>query len=317
MKRCPMSWDDKKPKRTEKGALGPARKGAAAVAFAICRLCQQPRVLRDSHFIPAGFYYHLGLDETGTFQNQALQKLTRSRFARVPGQIKKNLLCDECEQRLSTNGESWVIRFAHQVGRRFRLQEALLRLEPRMRLATGRIYYAEDHPAIDWKKLAYFALSVFWRGAADSWARSTEPGGKPFIELEATLQEHLRRFLLGEEDYPEGILLMLRVSANLTPDAHMMSFPSIGTIEAPDRRRPQTSFIVPGMIFTMVPGPDLAEEWVRQGCLIRGTGHPVFVLNTDELFFRETITLALTATPSQKIIDEAHALWRDALRGQS
>ncbi len=69
MKRCPMSWDDKKPKRTEKGALGPARKGAAAVAFAICRLCQQPRVLRDSHFIPAGFYYHLGLDETGTFQN--------------------------------------------------------------------------------------------------------------------------------------------------------------------------------------------------------------------------------------------------------
>jgi hypothetical protein len=58
-------------------------------------------VLRDSHFIPAAFYYHLGLDETGTFQSQALQKLTRSRFARVPGQIKKNRLCDECEQRLS------------------------------------------------------------------------------------------------------------------------------------------------------------------------------------------------------------------------
>jgi hypothetical protein len=93
---------------------------------------------------------------------------------------------------------------------------------------------------------------------------------------------------------------MLRVSANLTPDAHMMSFPSIGTIETPDRRRPQTSFIVPGMIFTMVPGPDLAEEWVRQGCLIRGTGHPVFVLNTDELFFRETVTLALTATAFPK-----------------
>jgi hypothetical protein len=110
---------------------------------------------------------------------------------------------------------------------------------------------------------------------------------------------------------------MLKVSANLTPDAHMMSFPSIGTFETPDRRRPQASFIVPGMIFTMVPGPDLTEEWVRQGCLIRGTGHPVFVLNTDELFFRETINLALTATPSQKIIDEAHALWRDALRGQS
>jgi hypothetical protein len=197
------------------------------------------------------------------------------------------------------------------------LQEALLRLEPRMTLATGRIYYAEDDPTIDWKKLAYFALSILWRAAADSWDRSAKVGAKPFIEVEATLQEDLRRFLLGQADYPEGVLLMLRVSAGLTPNAHMMSFPSIGTIEKPDGQRPQTSFILPGMIFTLVLGSDLAEEWVRQGCLIRGTGHPVFVLNTDELFFRQTIILALRATPSQKIIDEVHALWREALRSQS
>src|SRR5260370_7737934 len=171
--------DDKKPKQTEKAALGPVRKGAAAVAFAICRLCQQPRVLRDSHFIPAAFYYHLGLDETGTLQNQALEKLTRSRFARVPGQIKKNLLCDECEQRLSANGESWVTRFAHQIGRRFRLQEALLRLEPRMTLATGRIYYVKDHPTIDWKKLAYFALTLFWRRRPAPWEPSPYPVTNP------------------------------------------------------------------------------------------------------------------------------------------
>jgi hypothetical protein len=144
------------------------------------------------------------------------------------------------------------------------LQEALLRLEPRMTLATGRIYYAEDDPTIDWKKLAYFALSILWRAAADSWDRSAKVGAKPFIEVEATLQEDLRRFLLGQADYPEGVLLMLRVSAGLTPNAHMMSFPSIGTIEKPDGQRPQTSFILPGMIFTLVLGSDLAEEWVRQ-----------------------------------------------------
>src|ERR1700722_19404919 len=97
----------------------------------------------------------------------------------------------------------WVTRFAHQAGRGFRLQEALLRLESRMTLSTGRIYYAEDHPEIDWNKLAYFAFSIFWRGAADSWSRREEPAAKPFIELEPTLQEHLRRFLLAEEDYPE------------------------------------------------------------------------------------------------------------------
>jgi hypothetical protein len=297
----------------EKSAGKRARQAAATTASEVCRLCQRSRVLRDSHFIPAAFYYHLGLDETGTFQNRALQKLTRDRFARVPGQTKKQLLCDDCEQRFSTNGESWVTRFSHQVGLGFRLQKALLRLQPRMTLPTGWVYHADDDPAIDWNKLAYFALSIFWRGAADSWSKSEDPGAKPFIDLDPALQERLRLFLLGEADYPEDILLMLKMSSSLTTDAHMMSFPSNGTIEMPEGPRLQSTFFVPGMIFTLVPGPNLSEERVRQGCLIRGTGHPIFMLNTDELFFRETITLALTATPSQTIIEEAHALWREAL----
>src|SRR5260221_7760298 len=168
-----------------------------------------------------------------------------------------------------------------------------------MTLATGRISYAEAGPRIDWKKLAYFAISIFWRAAADSWDRSAKVGAKPFIEVESTLQEDLRRFPRGQADYPEGVLLTVRVSAGLTPNAHMMSFPSIGTIEMPDGPGPPTSFILPGMIFTLVLGSDLAEEWVRQGGLIRGTGHPVFVLNTNELFFRQTLILSLRATPSQ------------------
>src|SRR5260221_13395926 len=101
----------------------------------------------------------------------------------------------------------------------------------------------------------------------------------------------LRRFPHGQVDNPEGVLLKLRVSAGLTPNAHMMSFPSIGTIEMPDGQGPQTSFILPGMIFTLVLGSDLAEEWVRQGCLIRGTRPPGFVLHTDRQFSRQRITL--------------------------
>jgi len=309
--------DNKAEPPQEEPALTPAPPPTAApVALQVCRLCQQPRVLRDSHFIPAAFYYHLGLDETGTFNSRALQKLTRSRFARVPGQTKKHLLCNECEQRFSANGESWVARYTHQVGRRFLLLEALLRLQPRLTVSTGRVYHAADDPAIDWGKLAYFALSVFWRGAADSWDRSAHPGAKPFIQMDAALQERLRRFLLGEEDYPDDMLLMLRVSSSLTPTAHMMSFPSNGTIETPGGLRPQVSFFVPGMIFTLVPGPNLPEEWVHQGCLIRGPGHPILVIDTDELFFREAITLALIAKPSQKIIEEAYELWREALERQ-
>src|SRR5262245_1353762 len=92
----------------DKSAAEAAPRGAAPAALRACRLCQRPRLLRLSHLIPAAFYYHLGLDQTGNFHNKSLQKLTRSRFARVPGQTKKHLLCDECEQRLNVNGEAWV-----------------------------------------------------------------------------------------------------------------------------------------------------------------------------------------------------------------
>ena len=107
-----------------------------------------------------------------------------------------------------------------------------------MTLSSGRIYYADDNPEIAWSKLAYFALSIFWRGAADSWTKPDEQVAKPFIEIEAALQERLCRFLLGEEGYPAGVLVLLKLSSSLSPAAHMISFPSKGTIEHADGPRP-------------------------------------------------------------------------------
>jgi len=180
---------------------------------------------------------------------------------------------------------------------------------PHETLGSGAIYHADGDAKIEWAKLAYFALSIFWRGAVDPWTK--EQGERPFITLDATLRECLRLFLLGEEDYPQGILLMLKISSSLTPSAHMMSFPSNGDIEFPCRRWPQCTFIVPGMIFTLVPGPHVPESYVRQGCLIRGVEHPIFMMNSDTLFVHETLKLATRAKPSQKLIDEVMALWRE------
>jgi hypothetical protein len=144
-----------------------------------------------------------------------------------------------------------------------------------------------------------------------------EPAGRrkcgPFITLDAGLQERLRRFLLGLEDYPDDILLLVKISSSTTTAAHMMSFPSIGTLETPTGPHRQATFFLPGMIFTLVPASSLPPEWREQGCLIRGAGHPIFMMDSDELFFRETLKLAVTVKPTQKIIDEAHALWEEAL----
>ena len=273
----------------------------------ICRLCQGSRKLSNSNFLPAVFYRHLGLDETGTFQNKALPRLTKDRLMHVPKHVTKHLLCGDCEQRFNKGGEAWVSRVGYQVGRGFKLQDTLKRANPRLTLDSGWVYYGDDDSTIDWSKLAYFALSVFWRGAADPW--TANQGGEPFIEMDAVLQENLRLFLLGKADYPENVMLMLKLASTRKGAAHMMSFPSKGNIVGPTWRAEQYSFIIPGMIFTLVPGPSVPEEAVRQGCLIRGDGHPIFMMNSDRLFMLEQIKLAVTAEPSQKIIDEVLAAW--------
>ena len=209
----------------------------------ICRLCQQPRTLCDSHFMPAAFYRHLGLGETGKFQNKALLRLTKEKLARVPKQVTKYLLCRDCEGRFSEGGERWVSQFGYQVGRSFLLQDAILRAAPHFVLGNGWVYHMDDAPEIDWNKLAYFALSVFWRGAADPW--TPENGAKPFIEMAPALQENLRRFLLRETDYPEDILLMLKLASGRTREAHMMSFPSKGNSPRPRNDSAAVQFFHP------------------------------------------------------------------------
>ena len=271
----------------------------------VCRLCHEPRKLCNSHFLPAVFYRHLGLDEAGTFQNKALPRLTRDKLMHVPKHVTRYLLCDDCEQRFSRGGESWVSRVGYQVGRGFKLQDILKQTEPHLTLDTGWVYSANDDEAIDWGKLAYFALSVFWRGAADSWKDNR--GGKPFLVMDAALQESLRLFLLGQAGYPQDVMLMVRIASSRKGPAHLMSFPSKGDITVPNWRAPQYTFIIPGMILTLIPGPGIPEQFIRQGCLIRGEGHPMFVMKSDDLFVREQLMLLRTAEPSQKIIDEVLA----------
>jgi hypothetical protein len=272
-----------------------------------CRLCGKTRTLRDSHFLPSGYYKHLTLDENGIFQNNAVFLLTRETLTKGK-QLKKHLLCADCEGRFNSNGEQWVIARGYRIGKDFRLQDAFRKATPAQPLSNGWVYRLDDIHGVDWEKLAYFALSVFWRGAADSWADTFDEernGPKPpFIEMDPALQEHLRRFLLGEADYPDDILLMLKISAGQSAAARLMSAPSKGDIEFPDAAQPQYTFMIPGIIFTLVPGLDIPEKYVKQGCLIRGDGHPVHMMSSDELFAREWMKLAVTAKPTQNVIEQ-------------
>jgi hypothetical protein len=73
-------------------------------------------------------------------------------------------------------------------------------------------YSAKDTPAIDRDKLAYFAISVFWRASIHTW--ELESGEKVKIELGAKYNEELRNYLRGATPVPRNVSLQVVVCSD-------------------------------------------------------------------------------------------------------
>lgn len=73
---------------------------------------------------------------------------------------------------------------------------------------TFACYSAAATPGIDMDALIYFALSIFWRGAAHRW-RNIDKGVMEGIKLEP-YEEPIRKFLLGGP-FPDDIVVQVAV----------------------------------------------------------------------------------------------------------
>jgi hypothetical protein len=117
-------------------------------------------------------------------------------------QVKDFLLCADCEERFSKY-ERWAAGQVYD-GRDFplllRLTLALPFLEtPRLRGVSGVA------AGIDTEKLAYFGLSILWRGAAHKWKM---PGGQTTSINLGSYEDRIRTFLLGETGLPGDIIVV-------------------------------------------------------------------------------------------------------------
>ena len=72
-----------------------------------CKLCLQDLNLRDSHYLPAGIYKIL---RDVKEKNPNPWTLTAKIAVQTSRQMTARLLCCKCEQRLSKDGENWVLR---------------------------------------------------------------------------------------------------------------------------------------------------------------------------------------------------------------
>jgi hypothetical protein len=140
------------------------------------------------------------------------------------------------------------------------LQDAL---GPEMPIAsTGKLdlYAGDKIKAFDMEKLAYFAVSVFWRGAIHKW-KSTLGKIPPPVDLGA-YEEPIRKFLL-RESFPDDVVLV--VSIYRWKPALNALCPVIPD-HLPECQR--YWFYIPGMGFRLYLGKNIPDK-IKERCAYR------------------------------------------------
>lgn len=134
-----------------------------------CKLCLQEGIeLRVSHGVPVGVYRILRDDNA---KNPNPWLVSEQGAVQTSKQLTAPLLCYDCEQRLSTDGENWVLANCLKKDGRFRLASILSSRTADVSSPANptRVYWATNIPEIDRSALAYFAASIFWRGSIYGW----------------------------------------------------------------------------------------------------------------------------------------------------
>jgi hypothetical protein len=232
-----------------------------------CRLCLTPGVeLQDSHLMPGGVYTLV----RGGDANPVL--VTRTTAVETSRQAQAHLLCWDCEQRFSTRGEDWTISNAWHAPDHFPLHEGLSASKPFAGDADVRIYLARDVPELKIEQVVYFGASVFWRAAVYRWTRT--PGDH--IEL-GKYETPLRRYLLGEQRFPDGMALSIMLSSSKQATTNrIMSLPYLAG-RAPYHK---FRFDIPGIMFMLYVGRQIPLACLRT-CTAR-TGLITICSTVDE-----------------------------------
>jgi hypothetical protein len=169
-----------------------------------CKLCRSVGPLRESHYIPKSAYKLIGR------ANEGAPVILKKKVAiQKDEQIKAYVLCQECEQRFSENGERWVMKFCHRVGEGFKLKDLIESSKPLLVEDKLRVYSAANIAEIDIEKLAYFAASIVWRGSAHKWKSGRDQVNG--LDLGTKYEEELRLYLLGQTPFPRNAVLWVSV----------------------------------------------------------------------------------------------------------
>jgi hypothetical protein len=241
-----------------------------------CRLCLQDAVnLSVSHFISAAILKILRDDGQ---KNPNPWLLTKRASVQTSWQMKAPLLCGDCEDRFSKNGETWVIGHCLRRDGSFPLASVLASRTPDVfsNTTTTKLYFASKIPEINVSALAYFAASMFWRGSIHPW---NSDGSVP-VKL-GPFQEQFRQYLLGIRPFPMDCTLSVVVREGKEID-RLTWIPygqRVGKIHI-------YKFPMPGLAFSLIVSKNIPTTY-REKCFVHGHENPIVSTNIVEKFLMD------------------------------
>lgn len=235
-----------------------------------CRLCGLSDLpLLDSHYLPAGLYRIAGSQST----NPNPVFVSASIAVSTSKQVSEHLLCERCEKRFNQGGETWVQANCWRDEKTFALRDNLLAAGAAIPNPEVTVFEGAKILTAEPRKLAYFAASVFWRGAAHRWTIQQKPADP--LPL-GPYTESLRNYLLGGE-WPKRAALLVFVSAGMEQFRNVtIAFPHLRFRGDGFRLY---AFTVPGLTFYLFLGGGIPSGIMHYCCASSPEG---YILMSDE-----------------------------------
>ena len=226
-----------------------------------CKLCLRTADLQNSHLMPASLYKKSRIPGA---RNPNPTLITEKGTKQTSRQIRNYVLCHDCEQLFSKNGENYVMTQVFDGNsRKFPLLDVLRATKPTWGGPEFIGYDLTATPALDRDRLGYFALSVFWRASIHIWR---ERGEEPVsLDLGKVYNETFRKYLLGQAGFPSDVVLLIIACTDaLSQDTFYV--PSLGSKNV----ERTYSFMAKGLNFLMIVGKQLRAPAVRELCAVTG-----------------------------------------------
>jgi hypothetical protein len=233
----------------------------------ICALCLRKSRLCRSHYIAKAFYKlcrEAGLNPI---------VLTPKIVKHSPRQMRAHLLCRSCEEKLKTNGEDPVLALVDRAGS-FPLLERMNDTAPVG--TSGPVpFYAAKSLGVDPSALAYFAISLLWRGSLLDWG--TLRSQTTSISLGA-YRDTFRSFLAGETGFPRHTYIIVTACTD-TGSREMILSPWL--VSETSKEHQQLETLVRGIWFRVVVG-NRAPLGLASLCCMQSNEKRLFKRNEEQ-----------------------------------